>query len=39
MQNIYIIFIVNTLLDCTVGTRDRFLSSMSPFMCVESNCV
>jgi len=26
------------LLDCTVGTTDRFfLSSMSPFMCVESN--
>ena len=24
-------------LDCTVGTTDRFLSSMSPFMCVESN--
>ena len=39
MQNIYVIFIVNTLLDCTVGTTDRFLSSMSPFMCVESNCV
>ena len=24
-------------LDCTVGTTDRFLSSMSPFMYVESN--
>ena len=28
---------VFTRLDCTVGTTDRFLSSMSPFMCVESN--
>jgi len=27
----------HTHLDCTVGTTDRFLSSMSPFMCVESN--
>ena len=25
------------VLDCTVGTADRFLSSMNPFMCVESN--
>jgi len=24
-------------LDCAVGATDRFLSSMSPFMCVESN--
>jgi len=27
----------HTHLDCIVGTTDRFLSSMSPFMCVESN--
>ena len=26
-----------THMDCAVGTTDRFLSSMSPFMCVESN--
>jgi len=24
-------------LDCAVGTTDRFLSAVSPFMCVESN--
>jgi len=24
-------------MDCAVGTTDRFLSSVSPFMCVESN--
>jgi len=23
--------------DCAIGTTDRFLSSVSPFMCVESN--
>ena len=26
----------HTHMDCAVGTTDRFLSSMSPFMCVET---
>ena len=28
---------LTTHTDCAVGTTDRFLSSVSPFMCAESN--
>ena len=39
LQELKVISYVNSLhtIDCAVGTTDRFLSSASPFMCVESN--